>query len=263
MSLQRRSPLLAILLGLLALWLVAPQPAAAGKGGKEKSDNDWAEIEHVGIPSMDQVFARVKEMQSSITTVESSLQRADREVGTALGLPEGTPLADAIADLEQRAQGKLDVVVEGGTPKLVASEAVPGNVQEAIDALNGFTADMEQSVTALQEIPSQAQAIVPDVQALPAKLPSEAKDLGAKLTEIPKMLSAVKNNVDATLQTPARAEAALSELSTVLNTITSSFGGSSQGGGSKAGGSSSEGQRSSGPKAGDRPGDRKTRPTGR
>jgi uncharacterized protein YoxC len=243
--------------------------AWAGKGDKEQKAKDWAEIEKVGIPSIDAVFTKVAEMQRSISTVELSLTSANTNLTTALGLPQGTPFADALADLQQKADGKLKVVTEGGTPKLTTSDAVPSNVQAGVDAVNGFTGGIGTSVTALQQIPSQAQAVIPEVQALPAKFPAEAKDLGAKVTEIPKMLSAIKNNVDATVQTPARAEAALTALTGTLTTITSTFGAGSwsPGAASNTGAANKPGARPTtgqapGPRS-DTPGQKKTRPTGR
>lgn len=215
-----------LLIGATAAGLLLVSPTAfAGKGNKS-GDTEWKTIEPIGIKSFDDFFAPVKQMHGSLSTVEVELKTANTNLTTALGLPQGTPFADALADLNNKAQGKINVAMNGTVPKLSTSDAVPANVQQGIDAVNGLTASVGTSVTELQNIPQQAQQVVAEAQSLPAKFTSEAKDLGAKITEIPAMLKTLKNNVDATVQTPARATAAINELTGTLNVIATTFGGS-------------------------------------
>lgn len=223
----------ALVLGL-AVGVTTPDAAFAGKKGDDKgaskgddaAASKWKNVETVGLKSIDDVFAPVKQMHGTLSSAEGSMASANTNLATALSLPQGTPLADALAELQKRADGKVTVALQGTVPKLAASDAVPSDVQAAIDATNGLTSSIASSVQAISQIPAQVQAVIPQISKLPQTFPAEAKTLGAKVTEIPKMLTTLKNNVEATVQTPERAAELVKQIEGTLSLVTTTFGGS-------------------------------------
>jgi hypothetical protein len=222
----------ALVLGL-AVGVATPDVAFGGKKGDDKgaskgddaAASKWKNVETVGLKSIDDVFAPVKQMHGTLSSAEGSMASANTNLATALSLPQGTPFADALAELQKRADGKVTVAMQGTVPKLAASDAVPSDVQAAIDATNGLTTSIASSVQAISQIPAQVQAVIPQISKLPQTFPAEAKTLGAKVTEIPKMLTTLKNNVEATIQTPERAAELVKQIEGTLSLVTTTFGG--------------------------------------
>lgn len=258
----------ALVLGL-AVGVTTPDVAFGGKKGDDKAASKggddaaskWKNVETVGLKSIDDVFAPVKQMHGTLSSAEGSMASANTNLATALSLPQGTPFADALAELQKRADGKVTVAMQGTVPKLAASDAVPSDVQAAIDATNGLTTSIASSVQAITQIPAQVQAVIPQISKLPQTFPAEAKTLGAKVTEIPKMLTTLKNNVEATVQTPERAAELLKQIEGTLSLVTTTFGGANKAVPSKSTATKTTTPAKSGAPSTDTPGARKVRPT--
>ena len=142
-----------------------------------------------------------------------------------MGLAEGTPLADALEDLKQKAGNKLELVKEGTTPTLKASQAVPANVQSAIDSVNTYISTLNGTASALATVPDDARALVSQVTGLPEQLQSDYKSLNLSLKDLPATLTQVKTNVEVTKNLPDKAEKVVNQAKKNLTTITGAFGG--------------------------------------
>src|SRR5690349_9929144 len=148
----------------LALMLVLAGPAfAKDKDKGEKAGKSGPEerpvIEMTGLASFDEVFTRVAAIDEQLATAKKMLTSANIDLNAALGLANGTPIKDGLADLQAKADGKLSVAMEGTMPKLSATDAVPANVQSAIDAVNGMVTGITGSIAALETIPAEAAAL--------------------------------------------------------------------------------------------------------
>lgn len=236
------------LLALLPLSLSLSCAKNTGGGGGSLANN----VEMTGIESIDSVFREARDIDVRLDNARTSLTVGRDELNAALGLSEGTPFADALADLQAKAQGKLQVTMNGTTPTLSVSDAVPANVQAAVDAANRAVGNYQAAVDELLGVKDELQGLVSACQALPGQIQKDAGSLGLKLTEIPKTLGTVNDNLGLVQNFPNRVDRLTGELNANLQAVTGAFGGHGGTAGTQASGSgqgsstSSEGRSSSG-----------------
>src|SRR5688500_12959128 len=98
---------------ILAVLLLAASPAMAkdkAKGkGKGKEDEG---IQLTGIEAFDDVFQRVGEIDKRLTKAEAQLRDGKNSLNEALDLKKGTPLADGLNELKNRAGNKLELSLD-------------------------------------------------------------------------------------------------------------------------------------------------------
>ncbi len=194
----------------LAIVAVALTWAPVAEAKKEKaaaSSAQTLEIKETGIASIDETFAKAKAPVDSIIKARTEVENLQKNLVTALGLTEGTPFADALTDLKTKAGGTVSAAIDAkGMPSIKAGDAVPANVQAAIDAINaGFTA-VGDAVAALAELPAQFQAIAADAQKYgdPATLKTLAADNPAAMIKAPK---AIADNIGTLTKAPEEIKA--------------------------------------------------------
>lgn len=213
---------------LLAVALVATAltwaPEAWAK--KEKaaaSDEVKLEIKDTGIKTVDETFAKAKAPVESVMKARSEIDNLQKNLITALGLTEGTPFADALADLKTKAAGKITAGIDAkGMPELKPGDAVPANVQTAIDAVNNGFAAAGAAVAALSELPAQFQAIAADAQKYgdPAVLKDLAADNPAAMLKAPKTIA---GNVSTLSKAPEEIKALAHSLDALRHAVSTSF----------------------------------------
>lgn len=183
--------------------------AGCAKTGQANSSasNDGIEnsIKLTGVSELDSVFQEAAEIDTILDDCRRSLKTGRVNLAKALELPEGTPLEDSLTELKQRAKGKLKVAQKNGKVSITASDAVPGNVQEGLDALQDMLDGYAASLDALASLPDQVQSLSKESSALVKKL-EDPSSLGLSATEIPgiakksnknlKMISNMPNRVD-------------------------------------------------------------------
>lgn len=229
---------------LLAGALVA-SPAWAGKKdakGKGKGKDDDG-ILLTGIEAFDDVFVRVGEIDARLTSAESQLRVAKKNLNTALDLKKGTPLADGLAELADRAEGQLTLAIgEQKIPKLQATDAVPSNVQSAVDAVNLLTTNLTTSIADLQALGPEIDGLVKATRTMPTKLKEEFSDsagLLEKLFELPKTTKALSRDISITTGLPDRTANLTGRMTDLLGVVHTEFapaGGRKGGQGGAAGG---------------------------
>jgi len=236
---------------------VAFAPAAHAKKDKDdKGDTDYVKIEMTGIKAFDDVFKEVKAIQKNLSAVESSIDNTTGSLVSTLGLAKDTPLTTALADLKSKADGKLEVAMSGTTPKLSTSDAVPANVQQAIDAVNTGIAEVTASIDGLKAIPDQMKSLQTAVTAMPTQLKDPNIIKGVPTADLLKAPKTLKNNLKATSQTTDRARSTKDAAVNFMGAFTGSFGeatpgaGAGSAGGSDAAGGTRGGTRGSGGAAG-------------
>lgn len=219
------------LLSALALGLFAVTLSPSAEAGKKKAaDTEQTEpapmvIEEVGLPTMDTFFGQVKTHCDAVNAARESMDQANAQLVTVLGLPAGTPVADALADLKTKAEGKINVVFEGTRPTLQPADAVPENVQAGIDAVNALVGTLTDVSTTLQGVVAAGPDLVAQAQGLPASVPSEAQAAGVKATEVIGITKKVKGNVAATKALPENAKALLDSATQTVELVKNTFAG--------------------------------------
>jgi len=211
---------------------IAFAPAAHAKKDKSK-DGDYTKIEMTGIKSVDDLFKEVRAIQKNLSAVEKSINGTTSSLTTTLGLAKDTPLNTALTDLKNKADGKLQVAMNGTTPHLSTTDAVPANVQEAIDAVNSGIADVTSSIAGLKELPTQIKSIQDKATKLdPAKIKDEAGKSGLGLGDTLSAVKIVGSNLKATSQTAGRANDTKDAAFNFMDAFTGSFGEATPGAGS-------------------------------
>ncbi len=190
---------------------------AKKKDKGEKAETEMVEISETGT-SADEIFMAAKEIHDSLNTIQTNLAEGTAELNSALGLTEGTPLADALADLQSKAGDKLTVALEGTMPKFSLADGAPENVTNAVNSLNSF---VDYHVKAIDE----AKAMAPKAQEVAAKAqgldyPALAGEVASNPMEIGKVLKTLKNNGQAVTQTPKRVQDTVTVLGGNIEVVT-------------------------------------------
>jgi hypothetical protein len=187
----------------LLAFAVPSQDAWAKKGDSA----EVISIETTGISAFDDVFGKVKDIQDKLTSIETNLQTSNDNIATTLGLAAGTPVKDAIADLKAKAEGKIEVAMDGTTPTLKAKDGVPENVTAGIEAVNTAIKAWTESAATVATLKSDVDALVASTKEMPGKVPEAAKSAGLGAKDIVKVTKTVGSNVKATGQTADRTKA--------------------------------------------------------
>jgi len=174
--------------------------------GSETEAEEAIEIVVTNIKAIDDVFAPAGAMLTSLKTAQDGIKAMNTGIVTAMGLPEGTPVADALAELKKAAPGMLTVKMDGMKPKVDVKPEAPENVKKAVESINAGGEGIVAAIKAMTEIPEQIKTTVDAAKALPAQVPTIAKDAGLKPTEIPKLVKTVGGNVKAVAQIPEQAK---------------------------------------------------------
>ena len=215
---MRRFALFAGILALSAPLLYTP--AAEAKKGDSKADaSEIPAIEMTGIQQFDGVFGRAKTIQEKLNNEHAHMVDAHTNLNKALGLAEDSPIATAMSDLKGKAGGKIKMTMNGKTPVMAASEAVPANVQAGIDATNGLVDAGTSSVTTALGLKGDVQALVQECTAFPGQLPGLVKNP----MEAAKSLKVVNANLKAIKAFPAYIETFSTDMTTLFNDIKSVF----------------------------------------
>lgn len=171
-------------------------------------DSDGIQILDTGLEDVDSFFAAAKAPIGTLTSTRQGIDKLQLDLNTALGLAEGTPLADAIADLKSKAGDSLTVAMDGTMPKVTASDAAPENVTTAVDALNSGVDEIGKLVGGLAQLPAQIAELIQegqkfsDVNTLKgmASNPMLAAKAVPKVGKNLKALTKIKGEAEALLQ---------------------------------------------------------------
>ena len=200
-----------LLLGLLA---------SAAAVAKEVA----TEIAATGIKPFDEVFMQAKDIQTNLTSSKAKLQTANDNVDSSLGLAKGTPFADAMKDLNTKANGKVKVAMNGKMPTLTAEDGCPDNVKASVDTANKAFVEIGAVADNLAQVPAQAQALADQAAGFPGQVNAKLiTDSGLKVTDVPKVTKTVKANLTIVAQTPTQAKAIGDQAVSMLDSVASTF----------------------------------------
>lgn len=196
--------------------------AEAGKKdkGTEAAETEGAglEIVETGLADVDSFFAAAKAPIDTISNTKNVVNRINTDLATALGLAEGTPLADAMADLKTKAEGKVSVAMDGAMPKLEASDGVPENVSNAVGALNSALAELGQVISGLEALPEQFATLVAEAQKFTD--PNTLKGMVSNPLLATKAVPKISKNIKALGDAKTEAEELVKSITLLKKTIT-------------------------------------------
>lgn len=231
LSTSRPRRLMVLIIGLFAVaFAAAPADAfAGGKKGKKKNGRKGvpSEIVNVGVQPIDVFFKDVKDIDHRVDRAQGARRDGRNNINTALGLKKGTPLADAVKEIQALSGGNLQVAMTSGLPMLASATAVPSNVAGAIEAVNAATAGYASAISDLAGVPKRTANLVKKAQKLPAQLKAEYSD-GFNPLEIPQMLKqtkSLKDNIKLTTALPKRTKKVIKGLNKDMDMLVESFGG--------------------------------------
>jgi hypothetical protein len=213
-----------------------------GKGKDKKDQPDGIEL--TGIEAFDSVFSQVADIDKTLSKMEGQLRDGKNNLNEALDLKKGTPVSDGLAELKTRAGNKVQVAMDkGGMPKLEATDALPSNVQGAVEAVNAMTSNFGVSIQQLTDLAPEMQQLVKQTSKMPGRLVDEFSKSGGgglfdKLFKLPKISKALTQDVQLTAGLPDRANGIQSKMTDIAGSVSSSFGGPNVGGGGHGGGGS-------------------------
>lgn len=218
MSLLRNAILVA---GLAAFSLNA---LAGGKAAKEDKPK-YPVIEMTGVSQFDPSFAKGKEMHNTLQSAEDKLAGANKDLAKALKVAEGTSIDEMLGELKKRAGNKLEVGLEKGrVPKIKATDAIPSDVQAAVDALNASLADVGSALEAVELLPAQAAALMTEVKDFPSQIsPDLLKQNNLAATDLPKVTKKTGSNLKAIEATPERIKGVTDETLSLFTKVQSTL----------------------------------------
>jgi hypothetical protein len=219
------------LFGVVVLAGVVSVPSYAGKKKSEPAtetaaaDQTKADVEMVikptGVADVDAVYAKAEAPLGTVKSVRAHITDMRTHMTTALGLADGTPIADALADLDQKAGDTIMVTMNSqGLPQLKPSDAVPANVQSAVDAFNTGMVDIQKSAENLGEIPGQLKEIMVAASAIDTDSLTQS---GVSATAIPKAMKTVDHNNKVLRSATTEVEAIRGELDAMRTTVQAVF----------------------------------------
>ena len=193
---------------------------------KSKGSDDEVDrtpMETVGLADIDSLFTRVQDLRDILWNTSDALIEAQQGLNDALGLAEDVAATDAMERLYEIAGDSMTVSMSGGKPTIKPTGNVPDEARRAIDAANKLVSASTKATTNLAQLPSKAQALVAEAKALPAKVPTMAKDAGLSLGEIGQATKAVKTNVKLTAQFPGELNDTIGAAKDLVSTVSGGF----------------------------------------
>jgi len=191
---------------------------------KDKGSDDGAAtftIEDTGVAKVDSFYDQVETIVAKLQTAQADMDGANAKLAEALGLAEGTPVADALADLQAKAEGKVELVLEGTKPTLKPADGMPANVQAAIDATNEMATSLTNAVGTLKGVAGDVSPLVGQAGDMPSAIVES--DLG--LADKAKATKTAAKNLKTTKQVATEADTLAGQCGETLELIKTTFGG--------------------------------------
>lgn len=204
----------------LCLALACAKNTGSSAGGSLAND-----IELTGVDALDQVFVEARDLDELLDNARVQLNSGRSNLNSALSLPQGTPFADALSELSGRAQGKLQVVMDGQTPAIRTTDAVPSNVQAAVDSANGALASYQAALADVTRVGQESAEVARAVGSLSETITTDAGSLGLKLSEIPSVARTAQHNLGLVQNFPNRVDKLTGELVANLDAVRGGLGG--------------------------------------
>lgn len=183
----------------------------------------YPEMLATNVPDFDTFFSNANAPIKSTIDARKRVDMAQNDLADALGLAKGSPMKDAAAELQKKAERKVKVAMTGKMPRLEATEAVPDDVQKGIDAFNAALTDMEGAFGELEGLQPQLAELATQAAGMVATAPDTIKSAGVPMPKIPASLSATKQNAKTIDTSKAEVGSLLDSLKAISADVQASF----------------------------------------
>lgn len=139
---------------IVSLLLLLASPALAG------------DIESVGKPEFDKLFAQIDSLDGVLDAAEGRLSRLKRDVAGSLEMSANTPLALSVYTIKQRAGGDVRVMNVEGRPIVALGIKAPTGAKDAASLLNEGTQEVSTMARDLSRLPSHIEDLIGKARAL-------------------------------------------------------------------------------------------------
>jgi hypothetical protein len=185
-------------------------------------------IQMTGVKSFDKVFKKARKANKRLKSAEKNLRDSKKALRQTLKLGKKATYIDGIKELKRRADGKLRVVMVGGTPRLKATDAIPTEIQNSIDAINTLSTTMPQSVRDLKAVSTSSKQMYTQARKFPTNLRRELASSGvdgmwAIVVKSPKITKRTYKNAKVIGGMPNRAAKVTGELAQISTTLVNTF----------------------------------------
>ncbi len=211
----------------------ASSDASSDDGGSKKSkkskskdsssERELLNIEPTGIAEFDAFFSQVQPLLDTLRSATARIDEANTNLNAVMGLAADADPSEALSQLAAAAAGSVKVTMDGVKPNLTFEPTAPAQVQQGVQAVNGLVTAMAGAVTDLAQIPSQAQVLVAEAKALPAKVPEAVKSAGLSMGEMGTVAKATKNNVKVVTSIPVEATDVVTSAKDTMQMVASAF----------------------------------------
>ena len=215
-----RSLITLAMASLLALSLSNDAFAGKKSKGGDEAASDFT-IEDVGVPKVDQFYDGVEGLVAKMRGAQEDMDNANNQLASALGLAEGTPVSDALADLAEKAEGKVELALEGTKPTLTAADGCPENVQDAVTAANAMVDSLTAAIATLEGVAKEGAGMTDEAAAMPKAITDSS--LGIKDKAVATKTAAA--NLKTTKQLVEESKTLAGQCQESLELIKSTFGG--------------------------------------
>jgi len=204
------------------LGLSFTSPAAEAKRKRARA------IQMTGVQSFDKVFKKARITNKRLRSAEQNLRASKLALRQSLKLGKQSTYVQGLRELKRRANGKLRVVMVGGTPRLRATDAVPTEIQRSIEAVNSLTVRIPQSIRDLRAVSRSSKQMYKQSRKFPSNIRRELSRKGVDglwsiIVRAPRIAKRTHKNLKVIGAMPKRAAKVSGDLANISSTIVSTF----------------------------------------
>ena len=214
-----------LLMGVVVLGIGLGPVDAHAKKKKKKAPTT---IVMTGVKSFDKVFKQAKKANKKLRAAQSDLRDSKQALRSALKLSKKSTYVDGLKELKRRAKGKVRLYVNKGQLQLKASDAVPTDVKNGVEAVNRLTKTIPSSIRNLKSVTVESTKMFKKARKFPSNLRRELGSQGIDglidlVFKAPKITKKTVRNVRVISAMPKRAGKTSKELVQISSTIKDIF----------------------------------------
>ena len=209
-----------LLTAFLGVGLTSPEAEAKRKRARA--------IQMTGVQSFDRVFKKARTTNKQLRSAEQNLRASKLALRQSLKLGKQSTYAQGLRELKRRANGKLRVVMVGGTPTLRATDAVPTEIRRSIEAVNTLTKRIPQSVRDLRAVSRSSKQMYNQSRKFPSNIQRELSRKGLDglwsiIVRSPRIAKRTHKNLKVIGAMPKRAAKVSGDLANISSTLVNTF----------------------------------------
>ena len=205
-----------------ALGMSLASPVAEAKRKRARA------IQMTGIQSFDAVFKKARTTNKRLRSAEQNLRASKLALRQSLKLSKQSTYVQGLRELKRRANGKLRVVMVGGTPRLRATDAVPTEIQRSIEAVNALTVRIPDTVRDLRAVSRSSKKMYNQSRKFPRNIQRELSRKGVDglwsiVVRSPRIAKRTHKNLKVIGGMPKRAARVSGDLADISSSLVNTF----------------------------------------